>query len=918
MTSTPSRPLLGRTDERARLDAFVNAIRRGEGRSLVLRGEAGIGKTALLHYLVESASELTIAQACGVESEMELAFAGLHQLCAPLLGHLERLPGPQRDALEIVFGLTAGPAPDRFLVGLAALSLVAEVAERHPLLCIVDDAHWLDHSSALTLAFVGRRLLAEPVGLVFAAREAGEELRDLPDLEVKGLVNGDARALLSSAVPFALDGRVRERLIAETRGNPLALVELPRGLTATQLAGGFAMPEALDLSKRIETSYIRRLDVLPVDARRLLLVAAAEPVGDPLLLQQACERLGIDHAAVDATDGLLALEEQVTFRHPLARSAVYWSADPPERRAAHRALSEVTNRKLDPDRRAWHLAAAAAGPDEEVARELELSADRAQARGGFAAAAAFLRRAVALTIEPARRAERALEAAEASLGAGAFGVARGLVAAAQTGPLDELGQARADLLLAKVAFARNHGGEAPLLLLQAARSLETLDLTLSRRTYLDAWGAALFAGRLAKASLLDVSRAVATAPQPAGSTSASDLLLDGLTLVFTDGRPAATPALRRAVAAFAGSEVTADELLRWGWLASRAANILWDQDSGLEIGARAVRLARESGALEALAVADNAYGQAAAFSGDFASAAQLAAEVDAVKEATGTRIAPHAALALAGIRGQEAEATELSRGLVTAATAGGQGTALQYAGWARAVLMNGLGRYEEALAAAVEASEDTPELYISAWASSELIEAATRTANLPLAEPALARLGVQTEAANTDWALGLHARARALLSDGDAAEHCYRKAIERLGQTRLRPDFARAHLLYGEWLRREQRRIDAREQLRAAHELFVTIGMEAFAERARGELLATGERVRKRTAETRDDLTPQERQIARLARDGLSNPEIGAQLFLSPRTVEWHLRKVFSKLGVHSRRELPHALSGLDSGLVPT
>jgi DNA-binding CsgD family transcriptional regulator len=887
------------------LDELVAGIRRGESRSLVLRGEAGIGKTALVQYLVESASDMTVARAAGVESEMELAFASLHQLCAPLLDQLERLPAPQRDALRIVFGMRAGPAPDRFLVGLAVLSLLSDVAEQRPLLCVVDDAQWLDQTSALTLAFVARRLLAEPVGLVFAEREPGEELRHLPDLEVHGLVNGDARALLSSTVRFALDRRVCDRIIAETRGNPLALLELPRGLTPTQLAGGFGIPEARDLSKRIEKTYIGRLETLPEDARRLLLVAAAEPVGDPMLLQRACERLGIAISAVDATDGLLDLEERVTFRHPLARSAVYRSAGGPERRAAHLALAEVTNRAADPDRRAWHLAAAAAGPDEEVARELELSASRAQARGGLAAAAAFLQRAVALTGDPARRADRALAAAQASLRAGAFDAARGLLATAEAGPLNDLGRARVEVLQAEVAFAQRRGSDGPALLLQAARKLETLDVRLSRNTYLDAWSAALFAGRLARGgSLLEVSRAVATAPDPVGPPLASDLLLDGLALIFTAGRRAATPVLRRALAAFASPAVSEEEVLRWGWLASRAANFLWDYDSGLEIGMRAVQLARDAGALEILAAADNACGQAAAFGGDFAHAAQLMAEVDAVKEATTTRIAPHAAIALAGLRGQEAEASELIQGVITEATAAGQGTAVQYARWANSVLMNGQSRYEEALAAAVEASEDTPELYIAAWALSELTEAAARTGNAELAKGAVARLGEHTEATDSDWALGLHARARALLSEGEAAERLYRDAIDRLGRTRLRPDLARAQLLYGEWLRRESRRVDARVQLRMAFELFATIGMEGFAERARGELAATGERVRKRTAETRDELTPQERQIAWLARDGLSNPEIGAQLFLSPRTVEWHLRKVFAKLEIRSRKEL--------------
>jgi DNA-binding CsgD family transcriptional regulator len=904
--------LKGRAREFALLDGLVEAIRDGESRSLVLRGEPGIGKTALLEYLVESAPDLTVVRAVGVESEMELDYASLHQLCAPLLDRLERLPAPQQQAVEIVFGLSSGPAPDRFLVGLGVLSLVSEVAEERPLLCVVDDAQWLDQASALTLAFVARRLLAEPVGIVFAAREPGEALRHVPDLEVRGLVNGDARALLGSALPFALDGRVRDQILAETRGNPLALLELPRGLTPTELAGGFGLPDAPDLSQRIEKSYLRRLEALPEDARRLLLVAAADPVGDPLLLRRACDRLGIAPSAVDETDGLLALDERVTFRHPLARSAVYRSAGGAERRAAHLALAEVTDRAADPDRRAWHLAAATAGPDEAVALELELSAGRAQARGGFAAAAAFLRRAVALTDDPARRAARALAAAEASLGAGAFDVARGLLAAAEAGPLDEFARARLDRLRAEVAFAEQRGSDAPLLLLQAARTLETLDPPLARRTYLEAWTAGLFAGRLAGAggSLLDVSRAVAAAPR-ADRPLPADLLLDGLALVFTEGRPAAAPVLRRAVAAFAGTDVAVEDALRWGFLASRAANLVWDYESCLEIARRTVQLARDSGALEVLAAADNACGQAAAFGGDFTSAELLMAEVDAVKEATGTRIGPYAAIALAGIRGR---ASPLLDGVIAQATAGGQGTAVQYALWAKSVLLNGLGRYDEALAAAVEASEHTPELFIASWALSELIEAATRTENAELARDALERLGEHTRDCDTDWALGIHARSRALLSDGEAAERSYREAISRLERTRLRPEHARAHLLYGEWLRRDGRRKDAREHLRRAHGSFTTIGMEAFAARARGELLATGERVRKRTAETRDELTSQELQIARLARDGLSNPEIGARLFLSPRTVEWHLRKVFTKLRIHSRHELAKALAVSDAG----
>jgi DNA-binding CsgD family transcriptional regulator len=907
--------LSGRASECVLLDELLGDIRRGESRSLVLRGEAGIGKTALLEYLVESASELTVVRAVGVESEMELAFASLHQLCAPMLDRLGRLPGPQRHALEIVFGLSAGAAPDRFLVGLAVLSLLSEVAEARPLLCVVDDAQWLDHASALTLAFVARRLLAERVGIVFAAREPNEELQHLPELQVHGLRDGDARALLDSAM--RLDERVRDRIIAEARGNPLALLELPRGLSATEVAGGFGVHA---LPGRIEESYVRRLEALPHDVRLLLLVAAAEPIGDPLLLWSASERLGIEVSAVEAaTGGLLALEERVTFRHPLVRSAVYRSAGAPERRAAHLALGEATDRTADPDRRAWHLAAAAVGPDEDVALELERSAGRAQARGGLAAAAAFLQRAVALSGDPTRRADRGLAAAQASLGAGRFDVARGLLAAAEVGPLDELQRARLDLLRAEAAYSESSGSDAPPLLLRAARTLEPLDPQLARETYLDAWSSALFAGRLAStAGMHEVSREARAAQRPAERPRPSDLLLQGFSLAFTEGRSAAAPVLEQAATGFAGDDVSIEEVLRWGWLATAAAVMVWDYDTCLAVATRGVQLAREAGALTVLAVSVNVMAQAVALGGEFGRAALLVAEADSVTDATGAQVAPYGALVLAGLQGRGAEASGLIDATIEECTAGGQGTAVQYARWARSVLLNGLGRYQEATAAAQEASDDTPELFVSVWAALELLESATRSDKPELARAAHERIAAATAVARTDWALGVRARSRALLSEGETAQRLYREGIERLGRTRLRPELARAHLLYGEWLRRDGRRKDAREQLRTAHRMFTDMGMEAFAERAGRELQATGETVRKRRAETRDDLTAQERQIAQLARDGLSNPEIGARLFLSPRTVEWHLRKVFAKLGIHSRRELAAALPSGDSQLVST
>jgi DNA-binding CsgD family transcriptional regulator len=913
----PGGRLRGRANECALLDDLVWAIRRGESRSLVLRGEAGIGKTALLEYLIASAPDATVVRAVGVQSDMELAFASLHQLCGPLLDRLEGLPAPQRQAMEIVFGLSAGDAPDRFLVGLAVLSLFAEAAEQRPLLCVVDDAQWLDQASALTLAFVARRLLAERVAIVFAAREPGEELLHVSELVVDGVRNGDARALLSSAVRFKLDERVRDRIIAETRGNPLALLELPRGLTARQLAGGFGLVEAQGLTGRIEESFVRRVETLSDDARRLLLVAAAEPVGDPLLLLAAAERLGLALSAVDMeTDGLLALGERVTFRHPLVRSAVYRTATREQRREVHVALAEATDRSVDSDRRAWHLATAAAGPDESVAAALEQSAGRAQARGGLAAAAAFLHRSVVLSGDPTQRVRRALAAAQASLHAGMFEDALELLAIAEASTPDELQAAHVELLRGQIAFASGMGPAAPPLL-NAAQRLERLDPELARETYLDAWGAALFAGRMASSgSLVEVSRAAKSAPRPTRPLRASDLLLDGLSTFATEGCAAAEPLLRRATAAFANEASPAQENFRWGWLTTIAAKIIWDEDGWRTVSARFLREGRDAGALARLPIDLTDWAFFATRCGDFDTAADAIAELEAITKATGTHLAPYAQLLLAAFRGQE-DALPLIESTIRDAGTSGQELGALWAEWASAILFNGLARYDRALASAQRAAEETPPLQFSPWASAELVEAAVRSARPEIAAGALEPVMAATAPCNTDWGLGIQARCRALVSEGESAERLHREAIERLSRTRLRPEIARAHLLYGEWLRRENRRLDAREQLRSAHEMLVTIGMEGFAERARNELLATGEKVRKRTVETRDDLTAQERQIARLARDGLSNPEIGARLFLSPRTVEWHLRNVFIKLHIRSRRELANALPSSDSDLVP-
>jgi len=885
---------------------------------LVLRGEAGIGKTALLSYLIESASGVTVHRAVGVESEMELAFASLHQLCGPMLGRLPTLPAPQRQALEIVFGLSAGAAPDRFLVGLAVLSLFSEVADERPLLCVVDDAQWLDQASALTLAFVARRLLAETVGIVFAAREPVQELDHLSELEVHGLRTTDAGALLSSAVPFMLDAQVRDRIIAETRGNPLALLELPQGLTATQLAGGFGLFGAQELSRHIQDSFARQLQALSDQARRLLLVAAAEPLGDPLLLWRAAERLGIGTAATEEAEaqGLLTIGDRVRFRHPLARSAVYRSATPPERRDAHRALAEATDPDTDPDRRAWHRAHAAVGVDEPLAGDLERSADRAQARGGAAAAAAFLARAAELTPDPAERGRRALAGAHANFDAAAPDAALELLATAELTPLDELQQARLERLRAEIVFTRTRGRDAPALLLDAARRLEPLDAAMARETHLEAMAAAMFAGRLGEdPGVRETAEAALAAPARPQSPRAIDLLLDGLATRFTEGYAAGVLPLQTALGAFRGVEGSAAGDARWLWLACRLAQDLWDDELWYVLATRGVRVARETGALSVLAIAATDRASLHVHAGAFDAAASLIEEADAITHATGMAPLKYASLMLAAWRGNEADALALINAARIEATARGEGMGLGVIEWATALVYNGCGRYTEALAAAQRGCEHD-DVGLFAWALVELIEAGVRSGATDTSSAALDRLTERTRASGTDWALGIEARSRALLSDRRSAEALYREAIERLERTRIHAELARARLLYGERLRREQRRVDAREQLRSAHEMFTTRAPKGSPSAPASSCWPRARRCA--SAPWRHATSSaQEAQIARLARDGRTNPEIGAQLYISPRTVEWHLRNVFTKLGIRSRRELHDALPDAAPPRVP-
>jgi DNA-binding CsgD family transcriptional regulator len=906
--------LVGRRDECDALDRLVADVLAGASRVLVLSGDAGVGKSALLAYLSARMAGWRVVSAVGVESEMELAYGGLHQLCVPLLGHLGELPAAQRDALATVFGLSVGPAPDHFLVGLATLTLLAQAAEQDPLACIVDDAQWLDSGSAQILAFVARRLLAERVALVCAGRAgmADSLLAGLSALPVGGLSDADARALLLGGVHGPLDAAVTDQIIAESHGNPLALLELPRTWRTADLAGGFGLPGSKPVAHKIEHSYVQRLGLLPSDTQLLVLIAAAEPLGDPELLRRAADALGIGmRATVPAVDaGLLRLSSRVEFTHPLVRSATYSNASADNRRRAHRALCEATDAHQDPDRRAWHRARATFGPDEDVAAELERSADRARARAGLTAAAAFLTRATQLTPLPPTRTRRALAAALANVQAGAFDTAHTLLTIARDKPADERQRAQIDLVSAQLAFASSRGSDATPLLLAAARRLESLDVELARQTYLDAFSAAQFAARLNNgASITEVAQAVRSAPRrPADELTAGDLVLDAFVAVSED-YPAAVPLGRTALARLRDDASVPRERLRWLWQGCVLALELWDDESAYALSRRHLRTAREMGALSELPLALGSHTPILVFSGELAEAAALAEEARSVLDAAGISETPYGALVLAAWRGEEQAARELTEVAMREASSRGEGVGVAICEYARAVLCNGLGQYGEALAAASGACADPTEMVAHNWGMIELIESAARTGRTDLAEDTLHRLARKSQACRTDWALGIEARSRALLSEPDLAEREFRKAIDHLSRARVRAELARAHLLYGEWLRRANRRVDSRTELTRALDMFTDMGIGGFAERTHRELLATGATARARTVAAAVQLTEQEALIARLARDGLSNPEISAQLFISTRTVEWHLRKIFTKLGIRSRQQLRLAVA---------
>lgn len=945
--------LLGRHAECARLDALLSQMREGRSAILVMSGEAGVGKTALLDYVLRSASDSRILRVAGVESEMELPYAALHQLCLPLLDRIDALPAPQAESLATMFGLRAGKPPSPFLAGLGLLNLLSEATRERPMVVVVDDAHWLDESSAQVLAFVARRLRAEPILLLVAGRHPIESMRGLSELVVRGLGPDAARQLLDSVVRWPLDADVRSAVLAEAHGNPLALLELPLA-APDRLAGGFGLLEEsafprlsesagfsglsgpsgssglAGLSGRIEESFRRRIAELPADTRELLLLAAADSAGDPVLIWRAAAMLGLSSQAAEPAEQaeLLTVGVRIAFRHPLVRSAAYRAAPVEARRRAHRALAEVTSRASDPDRRAWHLAHAAEARDEAVAAELAASADRAQARGGLAAAAAFLDRAAALTADPELRAERELAAARDKYHAGALEDAQVLLDKVESGPADDLRAAHVGHLRGHLAFATGNTADAPRLLLETARRFAKFDPVLSRDTYLDAIAYSLLAGRFAAPlAVRDVAAAVATAPAPAGPPRPQDLLLDAYAVLFTAGHTEGTPLVRGALDAFRRDELPATEAMRWLTVAGHGAYETWDDDAWEALADLNVRHARTAGALVILPVALIQRLYAHLHCGQIEAATALLEESEAVAEATGITRPAYEAAAVAAWRGHETRAAEAIRAATAATIERGEGIGFTAVLYTNAVLHNGLGRFAEARDAAALAAADRAESAFAAWALSELIEAAVRCDDRDQAVQAAERLAESTMPSRTEWGLGMQALARALITEATAttddadeaaadaagaaairADTHYREAIERLARSRGAFPLARARLLYGEWLVRQDRRSEARQALTAAHDDFARFGAEAFAERARAALADIGVAVRQPAEQRTVELTEQEHQIARRARDGRSNAEIGTELFISGRTVEWHLHKVFTKLGISSRRELRSAL----------
>jgi len=891
----------GRQAQLGALSELVEGARERRGGAIVVSGEPGVGKTTLIGHALANRLDVSVLRVAGVQFEKGFAFAAVHRLFQPLLAESKELAEPILAVLETAFGMREGRVPDADDVGAALLGLLSEAASGGPVVCVIDDAQWVDDPSARALAFLAEAIAAEPVAMIFALPEAGTvpALAALPQVQVARLSAEDARALLAAEFHAPLDRRVRERIIAEARGNPLALLELPHRSGPGHFAGGFGLPDAAPPADGVEDGFRERLTALPDATRLLLLLAAADPLGDQELLWRAADSLGVGSgAAAPARDaGLLGDGEGVIFRHPLVRSAVYRAAGGDDRRRVHRALAEATDPALDPERRIWHHAQAAAGPDKQIAGDLEYWAVNVQSRGGVAASAAFTGRSAALTADRELRAERLLAAARSKIEAGALDDAEGLLSAAEASSLSARQRAHRDRLLGRIAFLSRNMQPALDLQLKAAAQFARLDPSLARACHLDAIETGMLAGRTGDAMMVTIREASAAPPAPGTPTSA-DLLLDALVALYTGDR-------RRGLAILAPIlDDTRNEVwLRHPLLGCLLAGEAWHIEAFVNIASWQVESARSTGSVSTIPIGLMTLTAASVWGGDTPGEMALLSLGESLADVTGLAQPCYARVVSAAFHGFEPAASRQIRAIEVEARKRGEGLTVSCCAWAEAVLGNALADYPRALAAA-RAATSYREAGIHGQSLLELTEAAVRCGDRDAALSAYGELVELTGSPSAGWGAEVQACAAALVAENDVAEQRYRDALTLLGAGHNAVWIGRTHLLFGEWLRRQGRRREAREQLGRAHDVFAASGLAAFAKRAAAEMQATGEKARSRGGAATDELTAQETAIVQLVVAGATNREIAAKMFLSPRTIDTHLRSIFRKLGVTSRRQL--------------
>ena len=916
--------LIGRSAEQAALGRLVDSLAHGLSAALVLRGDAGVGKTALLAQLPHIAPDVDFTWLSGVESETSLGFAGLHRLLIPHLHRMQEVPPVQRSALASALGLTEAKPTNVFLVGQAVLTMLADAAQARPLVCVIDDAQWLDQESVEVLAFVARRLFAEQLGVVFSVREPprNQQFEGIAELSISGLETEEAAAMLATITSQRVDPKVAEHVAQMVAGNPMAVGEVGRQLADARLTPDLLLNGPLPLGRRLEEHFRTQVQDLPASCRAVLLLAATHTSTDTAVLRRAAALDGLDleAAAPAQTNSLIERGADIRFRHPLIRAAVYAAASPAERRHAHKTLAAVIDKTTDRDQHAWHLAAATLLPNENVAAELEGCAVIARSRGGYSDEASFLARAAALSPDSSRAASRYLDSATAALNSGAPHRATELLNLATPHLREPFARVHAQLIHVDIII--NSGLEPYTALtskrLEAARALITSDSALARQTLLEAIRSGILCGSYSSDTTLEQLGRTALDLWPAldGAHSVDDFLLQGLATAITDRFTEAAPALRRAVGMLdqivSGTELESSTRLMIFdtrvYLGHYAAICIFDDRRLIRLLRDAVDSQRERGILHSLVIGLHILAIHESVMGNISSAVAHKEEAHAVAKAlgyTGQRMSatlPNAQLL--AWQGRDHEVLEVTTSMFAFAGYLQVGELKRAARHALIVMHIGRGDYEQAFATGMQGLADNY-THLEVESLPSIIEAALRTGRQDVADDVLSKLRTIALASGTNWALGLLTRCSALAAAHKIeAEALYRESIAYLDETIVLTDQARAHLAYGEWLRRQQRYIEARTELRIAYDMFFSMGAPAFAERARVELAAAGAKIKKAKIGTLSTLTPQETQVVELAATGATNQEIATRLFLSTHTVAYHLTKAFRKLGVSSRREL--------------